>query len=315
MATLAAINVTPVKGLALQHPDEVELTAAGVVANRRFYLISGGLLYNGKQPRSARGGRRRGSPADRLTLAFPDGASSVAATVELGAAGRDELLGPPGAGADSSRARGRRRFPPTPAPRRARPGRPAGGGVDVRVGTMLGRASCERLGEELGAAVDPRRFRMLLELDGLAAHEEDDWRGRQVRSVRASSGPAGRCRAAPSPPRIPTRAPSRLDTLRGIPSYRGLREGKGIDFGVYFDVVQPGRVASATRSSCCRPRRLRRAARQTQISPPHRPMGCGRTSRRGLRRRSLRFPAAHATAGGQPRQLELASAPSPRTPA
>jgi uncharacterized protein YcbX len=34
-----------------------------------------------------------------------------------------------------------------------------------------------------------------------------------------------------------------LDTLRGIKSYRGLREGKKIDFGVYFDVDSPGRVA------------------------------------------------------------------------
>jgi len=33
-----------------------------------------------------------------------------------------------------------------------------------------------------------------------------------------------------------------LDTLRGIKSYRGLRDGTQIDFGVYFDVEQPGRV-------------------------------------------------------------------------
>ncbi|TML82561.1 MAG: MOSC domain-containing protein, partial [Actinobacteria bacterium] len=32
-----------------------------------------------------------------------------------------------------------------------------------------------------------------------------------------------------------------LDTLAGIKSYRGLRDGK-LGFGVYFDVVEPGRV-------------------------------------------------------------------------
>jgi hypothetical protein len=36
-----------------------------------------------------------------------------------------------------------------------------------------------------------------------------------------------------------------LDTLRGIRNYRGLNrsDGKSIDFGVYFDVERPGRVA------------------------------------------------------------------------
>jgi MOSC domain-containing protein YiiM len=33
-----------------------------------------------------------------------------------------------------------------------------------------------------------------------------------------------------------------LDTLRGIRAYRGRREGTLIDFGVYFDVAEPGRV-------------------------------------------------------------------------
>ena len=31
-----------------------------------------------------------------------------------------------------------------------------------------------------------------------------------------------------------------FDTLRAIKEYRGVRNGKSIDFGVYADVVQPG---------------------------------------------------------------------------
>ena len=49
MATVARINVTPVKGLGLLHPDEVELTERGVEANRRYYLIQGWRLFNGKE--------------------------------------------------------------------------------------------------------------------------------------------------------------------------------------------------------------------------------------------------------------------------
>ncbi len=33
-----------------------------------------------------------------------------------------------------------------------------------------------------------------------------------------------------------------LDTLAGIKSYRGLSEGGKLDFGVYFDVEEPGLV-------------------------------------------------------------------------
>jgi uncharacterized protein len=33
-----------------------------------------------------------------------------------------------------------------------------------------------------------------------------------------------------------------LDTLREIAAYRGKRDGKKIDFGVYAQVVRPGRI-------------------------------------------------------------------------
>jgi uncharacterized protein YcbX len=102
---------------------------------------------------------------------------------------------------------------------------------------------------ELGADVDARRFRMLLELDGLRAHEEDEWHGAAVRvgeAVIRVRGPVPRCAVTRQDPDtgIPT-----LDTLRGIKNYRGRRDGKRIDFGgkridfgVYFDVERPGRV-------------------------------------------------------------------------
>ena len=47
--------------------------------------------------------------------------------------------------------------------------------------------------------------------------------------------------AARSRPRIPTRAPA-TDTLRTIISYRGLRDGENVDFGVYGEVERAGRI-------------------------------------------------------------------------
>ena len=39
MPSVAAISITPVKSLGLHHPDDVELTAAGVRGNRAYYLV------------------------------------------------------------------------------------------------------------------------------------------------------------------------------------------------------------------------------------------------------------------------------------
>jgi uncharacterized protein YcbX len=240
MAQVARINVTPVKGLALAHPDAVELTERGVAENRRFYLIRSGRMFNGKD----HGPLVRIVPvaeSGTLTLVFPGG-RRVAGTVELGEAVTTDFWGRPVAGrvvegpwsaALSEFAGEQLRLVRTEEP---------GAGVDVHVGTVVGRASCRRLGRELGAEVDPRRFRMLFELDGLEPHEEDEWGERRVRiggAVVRIRGPVPRCLVTRQDPDtgLPT-----LDTLHGIRSYRGLRDGKQIDFGVYFDVEQPGTV-------------------------------------------------------------------------
>jgi uncharacterized protein len=238
MPTVARINVTPVKGLGLHHPNEVELTERGVEANRRYYLISGWRLFNGKD----HGPLVRIAPhAENGTLAlrFPDG-REVAGEVELGqpvttnfwgrrVSGR--LVVGPWSDALSDYAATALQLVRTDEP---------GAGCDVHVGTLLARASCERLGAELGAEVDGRRFRMLFELDGAGAHEEDTWeRVRIGDAVVRMAGPVPRCAVTTQDPDTGVRT---LDTLAGIKGYRGLREGGKLDFGAYFDVEEPGRV-------------------------------------------------------------------------
>jgi uncharacterized protein YcbX len=100
------------------------------------------------------------------------------------------------------------------------------------------------LREESGAdaPVDGRRFRMLFEIDGVAAHEEDDWLDREVRvggAVLRLNGDVGRCVVTSHDP---DRGVTDLDTLGVLARYR--REGRNepLPFGVYGSVVSPGRV-------------------------------------------------------------------------
>jgi uncharacterized protein YcbX len=240
MAQLARMNLTPVKGLALQHPAYAELTEAGIATNRRFYLTSGGRLYNGINhgPLVSVAAAYDGTS---LSLSFPGG-ELVTGEVALGVAVETDFWGRavagrivegPWAEALSAYAGAALQVVFTERP---------GTGIDVAVGTLLGRGSCERLGRELGTPVDARRFRMLFELDGLEAHQEDGWRGMRMRvgeAVVVIGGPVPRCAVTTQDP--DTGAVT-LDTLRGIKAYRGLRAEKWIDFGVYFDVEQGGRV-------------------------------------------------------------------------
>jgi uncharacterized protein YcbX len=107
--------------------------------------------------------------------------------------------------------------------------------------------SLRELARRLGvAAVDGRRFRMLIEVEGAAAHEEDTWIGGSVgigTAVLSITKPDGRCAITTQHPDSGERD---LDTLRTILRYRGFRVGdpeKKIDFGVLGEVLQPGRIS------------------------------------------------------------------------
>jgi hypothetical protein len=111
--------------------------------------------------------------------------------------------------------------------------------------TLVSDGSVARLSREAGVEVDDRRFRMLFSLAGCAEHEEDEWTGRRLRlgtAVLRVGGPVDRCATTTRHPETGERD---LDTLRLIRSYRGLRDGEAIDFGVFADVEQPGRVAAS----------------------------------------------------------------------
>ena len=88
---------------------------------------------------------------------------------------------------------------------------------------------------------------MLFELDDCEPHEEDSWVKRRLRIGEALvylRNDVGRCAITTQNPE--TGVPD-FDTLRTLSAYRELTENeagkKHIPFGVFGEVVEPGRVA------------------------------------------------------------------------
>lgn len=242
------ISIAPVKALHLVNPDEVELGRAGVTGDRRFWLVDANRrLVNGKRhPELMRVRPQWDESSRRLALAFPDGLV-VEGEVSPGEPFAAELYRT----AHPSRT--------VPGPWQQALSEFAGeplallwsdGGAQDRGNdrggwaSLISRGSLERLRAEAGAdePVDGRRFRMLFEIDGVEAHAEDVWLGRQVAigdAVIVPVGDIGRCVVTTCDPDT---AVSDFDTLKLLAGYRRDGVTEPLPFGVYCDVAVPGRV-------------------------------------------------------------------------
>jgi MOSC domain-containing protein len=243
MPSVELISVTPVKCFALDHPDSIALTEGGVPANRRFLLVDG----ENRRLRSSLTSwpmvirARYDVAADRLWMRFPDGTELEEGALGTGAAVEVDMhVGTLAArvvdGEWSERLSAMAGHPV----RLMRPDEH--GHTQVAPVTLISDGSLDRLGQEAGGPVDGRRFRMLFTLSGCRPHEEDEWEGRHFRigeAVIRVGGPVDRCAMTT---RDPDTGETDLDTLRLIKGYRGLSERRTIDFGVYAEIVEPGRV-------------------------------------------------------------------------
>ena len=245
MKKIARISIAPVKGFRLSHPEEVELGPDGVAENRRFFLIGpdGERLRSSLTPWPVLVRADYDPGTERLRVSFPDGTE-----IEGDAAG---LGDPVRAQAGSLDITGRVVEGAWEEPLSELAGHPVrlvraddiGAGLNEPV-TVVSDGSLDRLARQAGEdKIDSRRFRMLFELTGCEANEEDTWDGRSFsvgEAVVRVGGPVDRCAVTT---RDPDTGERDLDTLRLIKSYRGQRESDGaILFGVYGSVVEPGRV-------------------------------------------------------------------------
>jgi uncharacterized protein YcbX len=246
-ARVTALAIAPVKGTQLRPVQSVEVGRHGVWENRRFFLVDD----QGEMVNATRLGLLNTIVSEysedrrHLSLTFPGG-GVVQDTVRLG-----DVVGT--------------RFYGREAPARLVRGDFAAavsehvgtalrlveadddGGVDrgtVGAVTLISRASLERLASQAERdRVDGRRFRMLIELDGVDPHEEDGWVGREVAIGETrirGRGHVGRCVITN---RHPETGEIDLQTLKILGNYRrDVDTTEPVAFGIFGEVVRPGTI-------------------------------------------------------------------------
>jgi uncharacterized protein YcbX len=244
---VAWIAIAPVKSMALAFLDEAELGLDGIAGDRAYALVdAAGRLVNGKragvlatvrvaiEPEAgflalhlptgevAAGRPALGEPIDAIFFGHPrparlvDGPWSAALSVWSGHDLRLVAL-PVGEGADRGPS-----------------------------ATLVSTAALGALAAVRGATqpLDRRRFRMTFGVDGVEAYAEDHWIGRRVRigeAVVQVAGNVGRCAVTTHDPDT---GRASFDTLHALQQSRGhLPTSEPLPFGVWSEIVRPGRVA------------------------------------------------------------------------
>jgi uncharacterized protein YcbX len=251
MPVVTGLAVTPVKATRLHAVDSLTLGPTGVRENRRFYVIDErDRMINSKvlgALQTVVADYSEASEAERrLRLTLPDG-RVVEDSVRLGDPVSTRFF--------SQIAQGRLVEGPWSQALSETCGQPlrlveaddqgtaVDRGADGAV-SLISRESLARLAEVGGQdSVDSRRFRMLVEIDGVGAHEEDRWVGRSVRIGAAAvefTGHVGRCLITS---RDPDSGQVDLPTLDILGSYRsGLDTTEPLPFGIWGRVLEPGTV-------------------------------------------------------------------------
>ena len=247
---VAWIHSAPIKALAIQELQHVQLDLLGVESDRRFCIVdSEGKRLNAKRVQRFVAVRPRFDDAmRRLVLDMPDGAK-VEGAVDLGDAITVSISGRTvdarvvdGPWADALSALAER---PVRLVRFENPGEGVDRADEGGGASLLAEASLRAIAKAAGVTdpVDPRRFRMLFGIAGVEAHAEDTWIGSRVHigsAVVVPGGNIGRCAVTTLDPRTGV---SNLDTLAALAKYRAEEmTSEPLAFGVWARVVQAGIV-------------------------------------------------------------------------
>jgi uncharacterized protein len=244
---VTALSITPVKGLRITARERLELERTGARGDRAFYLIdTRGRMINGKHSGMLNGIVAELDGDGELALTFPDG-QVVSGTPEPGDELQTSFHSRPRAAqlidGPFSQAISRHAGEPLRLVGAA-DGAPAVDRGARGAVTLISRASLDRLAEVAREpSIDARRFRMTVEIDGVAPFGEDAWIGRELRIGRAVVRPRGHVGRCIVTSRHPVSGAVDLPTLDLLRSFRsGTPTSEPLAFGVYGEVVRAGVV-------------------------------------------------------------------------
>ena len=240
--TVSQLAIAPVKGMRLQRTSEIRLGPHGVTGDREFLVIGedGKLVLTSRIPALLQIEPAWDRARDVLALRFPDG-TGVQDTPEPGASAATRMYdgreipgwiipGPLSAALSGYLGQQVHLF------NRA----PGHIGHDDQPVTLMSEASLTALAPEFsGIAPDPRRFRMTITKTGTDAWAEHGWGGQEVaigEAILRVIAPVPRCV-------VTTRNPdSGATDARVLHALARLRGKNDVTFGVWCDIVRPGRI-------------------------------------------------------------------------
>ena len=240
--TVSQLAIAPVKGMRLHRTSDIRVGQHGVIGDREFLVIGedGKLLLTTRTPTLLQIEPAWDRARDVLSLRFPDG-NVVQDRPEPGACAATRMYdgreipgwiipGPLSAALCGYLGQEVRLF------RRE----PEHIGHDDQPVTLMSEASLKALAPEFnGTAPDPRRFRMTITMTGTGAWAEHGWGGQKVsigEAIVRVIAPVPRCV-------VTTRNPdSGATDARVLHALARLRGKNDITFGVWCDIIRPGRI-------------------------------------------------------------------------
>lgn len=251
--TVSQLAIAPVKGMRLQRTPEIQLGHHGVIGDRDFLVVDdddGKLLLTAKNPGLVRIEPRWEPARNLLALRFPDG-RVVQDTPKPGTTAVTRMY-------DGREIPGRLVPGPLSDALSGYLGRavhlfkraPDHLGSDDCPVTLMSEASLHALAAYFsGTDPDPRRFRMTITITGVDPWAEHGWAGQQLTigdpvvgdpvvgdTVLRVLEPVPRCV-------VTTRNPeSGATDARILHALAKLRGHHDITFGVWCEIIQPGRI-------------------------------------------------------------------------
>ena len=251
--TVTKLFTTPIKGFALNEPTSVTLDTNGAVGDRDFFLVDDKQeLISVTRTGAFASWRAEFDPEEgMLTLNSRDGRVLEDKVVEGDAAVFDFW--------GSRDVRGQFVGDPWPTWLSEIAGQPVsliratqpGDAFDETAVTILSEESVAELARATKTdSIDIRRFRMLINIAGGVAYEEEGWFPKRVRigsAILKMRGPVPRCNATT---RNPETGEKDLKTLQLIADSRGMQPnefGEDLNMGAYAEVIEPGVVSVGDR--------------------------------------------------------------------